>query len=289
MTYQDRSSRREVTTEADGAYSAGNPFQTFNWATCANSPKTQALDVTIPAIPGVGSIDWGRAYAKHQDGNAVFAVFGRSLHIHEHTRVAVVFLYTWQALDWWSLPPARRVRAELTADPGGPAETTYVASVKPTTSGTLGNGYTYVDITSATNMIRSGDELVLRYDSNPDPSLGSELGEGGLPLAGGGIGPMRAVTLDAFDPTRATTRLPLLTGSAGRRHRHRGGSRATHLAGRVYHSQWPTYAQPFVPIRSYTAYGPVKFLKSAGGLIELVQGHSGYVSFSDKLGRPHLD
>jgi hypothetical protein len=233
----DRDSRQEATADSGGRYSAGNPFKYLSPSSCSESNKTENF------IPG----DSGRAYIRHNDGNEVFAVYGRSMHVNENEKYVELYQFVIQDLDWWDTP--RRTALLTQTHSNGTSESPVQAQAESTRPGKT---KLYPNA-----LIRPGDSILAAFEEGPE-------------------GLKRSVNWNLKS-------IALITGSPDRD--------ASTLAG-VGYKDWygqatlnaistkPAYIAP----RPYTAYPPFQFVNSLSKPIELKEGYSGTVSFSDNSG-----
>ena len=238
----DRDTYREVSPGADGAYRATQPFTSVSSTSCGESTKTADYS------PG----DSGRVYANLADGNALFAAYGRSIHVNLNENYLDLYQFVSRGLDW-SFPPARQATITLTPR-SGPVVTRNVTA-------DLGvPGRTRVTLTT----VPGGDAI----NMHPGDSI-------------------RATFLEGLTQTRTVTidfTLPLLTATPDVRTSTLAGVGPRGLNGHATLTGQGSPTAPPLSTAVRTAYPPIQFFKS-GTAVPLATGYAGTASFTDVLGR----
>jgi hypothetical protein len=239
---EDRSARREVVVDASGAYRAGNPFTYFTNSSCAETTKNE--DFTLGKF--------GRVYVRHDDGNEVFAAFyTRSMNVNENENYLELYPFVLRGLDWWQTP-VRSVATTLTPRQGSPTTVN-------TNSTNSANGLTKISIADSQGqkvLIRAGDSLSATFDEGPNGvTRQASLAMSSLPLITGSPDTDTS-TLAGIGPLNWYGYASLTAGSA-------------------------TYYAGFPYPRTYSAWGPIQFLKAGNVPVTLVPGYSGNVTFID--------
>jgi hypothetical protein len=238
---------------AANAYTAGNPFTSFSDASCTTSTSTQSF------LPGAV----GRAYVTHADGNTVFTVWGREMHVNENENFAELYYFPTQNLDWSTTPQWSKVTSTVTVTKANGTSTSVVCpTTYPNTQCTGAGGLpadtkAYVlDAQSQKVIVYAGDGVSASFTEGPP------------------AGPNRQVTLSLAG-------IPLITGSP---------DVTTSTVAGVGPANWDGLGTLNSPIASTairaapsTAYAPLSFL-SGTTKISLQLGYSGTVSFTDTVG-----
>src|SRR5262249_25167350 len=180
-----RTVSQTAVANAANAYTAGNPFSSFSDASCTTSTSTQSF------LPGAV----GRAYLTHADGNTVFAVWGREMHVNENENFAELYYFPTQNLDWSTTPQWSKVTSTVTVTKAsGTSASVVCPTTSPNTQCTVAGGLpadtkAYVlDAQSQKVIVYAGDGVSAIFTEGPP------------------AGPSRPVTL-------SLTGIPLITGS----------------------------------------------------------------------------
>jgi len=244
-----RTSYQIATANGSGNFTATNPYTTYNAASCSTGTYSETF------TPGAV----GRAYVTHADGNRVFTVWGRSMHVNENENVVELYLYPTANLDWSSTPAWSILSPDsvtLTDTPQGSSP----VAVTQTTSGM--SSYTKVLVVNGANqkvLIRGGDSLSVSFTEG---SPGS---------------PERTATM-------SLSNIPLVIAIPDVDANTVGGLGASSWSGQAL-LNGSTGANPIaIAARSNPAFGPVSFLDYYKKVVDLIVGNSGTISFSDQQG-----
>jgi hypothetical protein len=147
----DRWSFKETTADASSAYAAANPFTGRASWDCSTGPNNQDFR------PG----SYGRVYLDHADGNAVFASYGRAMHVVENENSVDVYLFPIRDLDWWGA--VQRTVSVTRTSRGAAVTATKQAEISIPALAQL----TLVDAQSQRAIIRAGDSVTATFDDGP--------------------------------------------------------------------------------------------------------------------------
>lgn len=238
----DRTSYRDLSAGSDGTYRAAQPFADISASSCALSSKTREFD---PA-------DSGRVYANLSTGDALFAAYGRSLHVTLNENYIELYQFVTRDLDW-TTTPRRDATIALTQRTGGTATKTVAADV-----GRPGKTrFSLTDPAQQPIILRPGDAIRATFLEGPD-------------------GNTRPVTIDFL--------LPMVTGTPDIVTNTIAGVGPRGPAGHATLTGQSTAIAPPLDTTNHTAYPRTSFLRS-GVAVPLVRGYAGTVSFTDTSGR----
>jgi hypothetical protein len=246
-----KTASKSVSVGSTGAYAIGNPFNNFADSTCSTTSWTETFS------PG----NTGRTYLTHADGNRVFAVWGRSLHVNENEAFLDLYLYPTQNLSWSWTPSRSPVTATVTLTPAGGSP----VSVQCVSTGCPPD-YTLADHAQVTITNNTGQKVIIRAGDSVSATFVEGVGS-----------TLRPVTL-------TLSAIPLVTGSPDPISSTLAGVGPPSWTGQALLNAPPSANPVAIPARSITAYSPLSFTGITSGAIKLVQGYSGTVSFTDTFG-----